>query len=326
MFQDKNLKKYSIAGKTAVVVSFLALFGYLLPMIFFPDFMLGRKAKIVLAEDGFPVGEMGDEIRYGKDIISHTAKYFGPKGSVSATTNGMNCQNCHLDAGTRDMGNNYLAVASTYPKYRARSGAVEDIYKRVNDCFERSLNGKALDTNSKEMKAIVAYIQWIGKDVPKNTTPKTSGIVKLDYLDRPASPENGKAIYAKKCNTCHGNEGQGVLAQDGIEYTYPPLWGPNSYNSGAGLYRMSRFAGYVYHNMPFGATHLAPQLTQEEAWDLAAFVNSQPHPNIDISIDWPKIEEKPVDHPFGPFADSFSENQHKFGPFAAIVKQNKSKK
>ena len=95
-----------------------------------------------------------DQILYGKDIIANTALYFGPKGKIASnSTNGMNCQNCHLDAGTRIFGNNYSAVASTYPKYRARSGKSEDIYKRVNDCFERSLNGKAPDTNSKEMQA-----------------------------------------------------------------------------------------------------------------------------------------------------------------------------
>ena len=76
--------------------------------------------------------------------------------------------------------------------------------------------------------------------------------------------------------------------------------------------------------MPFGATYKAPQLTDEEAWDIAAFVNSMPHPSKDISKDWPKIEEKIFDHPFGPFADGFSEKQHKFGPFAVIKKNAKT--
>ncbi|MFY8108337.1 MAG: c-type cytochrome, partial [Bacteroidia bacterium] len=87
-----------------------------------------------------------DLVLYGKELIVHTSKYLGPKGSVNQISNGMNCQNCHLDAGTKVFGNNYGSVAANYPKYRARSGKEEDIYKRVNDCFERSLNGKALDT------------------------------------------------------------------------------------------------------------------------------------------------------------------------------------
>ena len=74
------------------------------------------------------------QILYGKDLIAYTAKYLGPEGSVNKISNGMNCQNCHLEAGTKIFGNNYSGVASTYPKFRVRSGAIEDIYKRVNDC------------------------------------------------------------------------------------------------------------------------------------------------------------------------------------------------
>ncbi|HEY0899650.1 MAG TPA: hypothetical protein VGD90_09955 [Sphingobacteriaceae bacterium] len=86
-----------------------------------------------------PQGEEGDAIRYGRELISHTSKYLGPQGSVAAISNGMNCQNCHLDAGTKAWGNNYSAVYSTYPKYRARSGTQETMVKRINDCFERQL-------------------------------------------------------------------------------------------------------------------------------------------------------------------------------------------
>src|SRR5882724_75947 len=87
-------------------------------------------------------------IRYGKRLVASTSFYFGPKGSIATLSNGMNCQNCHLEAGTRAYGNNYSAVFSTYPKFRERSGTVETIYKRINDCMERSLNGKSLDTGS----------------------------------------------------------------------------------------------------------------------------------------------------------------------------------
>lgn len=260
-----------------------------------------------------------DKILYGKDLIEHTAKYFGPQGIVSKNfTNGMNCQNCHLDAGTKVFGNNYSAVAATYPKYRARSGTVENIYKRINDCFERSLNGKPLDTLSNEMQAIKTYIYWLGKDVPKGEKPKGSGLKDLAFMDRAADPDKGKSIYMEKCQSCHQANGSGTLNADKTAYTYPPLWGPNSYNIGAGLYRISNFAKYIKYNMPLGADHKNPQLTDEEAWDLAAFVNSQPRPMKDLSKDWPKIEEKPIDHPFGPFADGFSEIQHKYGPFKPI--------
>jgi thiosulfate dehydrogenase len=266
------------------------------------------------------------QLDYGKDLIVHTAKYFGPNGSIRKSTNGLNCQNCHLDAGTKPWGNNYAAVKYGYPRYRPRSGAIESIEKRINDCFERSLNGLALDPSSPEMKAIKAYIQFLGSNTKKSDKPKGAGIYDLPLLKRAASPQNGKSIYDQKCASCHGADGQGQLNPDKIEYLYPPLWGPNAYNEGAGLYRLSRLAGYVRYNMPFGVGIDSPQLSNEEAWDVAAFVNSQPHPTKDLSKDWPKMEEKPMDHPFGPFADGFSEKQHKLGPFQSIKAAKKKKK
>lgn len=268
-----------------------------------------------------------DLILYGKDIIVNTAHYFGENGKIfKASTNGMNCQNCHLEAGTKVFGNNYSAVASTYPKFRARSGAMENMYKRVNDCFERSLNGKAIDTTSKEMQGIVAYIKWLGKDVSKGTIPEGSGLKQLAFLDRAADPQKGKEIYNQKCQSCHQANGEGTMNGEKTAYTFPPLWGSHSYNDGAGLFRMSNFAKYVKYNMPLGASHRSPQLTDEEAWDIAAFVNSQPRPKKNIKKDWPKIEQKPFDHPFGPYTDGFDERQHKYGPFQPIKDKRESLK
>lgn len=267
-----------------------------------------------------------EQIFYGRSLIKNTSFYLGPNGTVAHSSNGMNCQNCHLDAGTKIFGNNYSAVASTYPKFRERSGMMESIYKRVNDCFERSLNGEGLDTLGKEMQAIKAYIIWLGKDVKKGEKPKGSGLTDLNYMDRAADLEKGKLVYVEKCLSCHGTSGEGQMNSDNLEYKYPPLWGEHSYNNGAGLFRLSRFAGYVKSNMPFGATYNSPQLTDEQCWDVAAFVNSQVRPKKDLSKDWPKISGKPVDHPFGPYSDKFSEKQHKYGPFEEIAVLKKKKK
>lgn len=266
-----------------------------------------------------------DLLRYGRDLIANTQDYFGKNGLLRpGSINAMNCQNCHLDAGSKPFGNNYAAVVSTYPQMRARSGALETIPKRVNDCFQRSLNGMPLDTNSREMTAIIAYMKWLGTSVPKGEKPKGAGLPEPKFLDRAADPKRGQAVYTTKCQSCHGPDGQGLPMPESARH-YPPLWGENSYNEGAGLYRMSRFAGYVKANMPFGATWENPQLTDEEAWDVAAFVNAQPRPKHPfLATDWPKIEKKPFDHPFGPFADTFPEAQHKFGPFEPIVAFYKS--
>lgn len=265
-------------------------------------------------------------IKYGRALIANTANYFGPYGKITHLANGMNCQNCHLEAGTKPFGNNYSAVASTYPKFRERSGTVETIYKRVNDCIERSLNGKALDTSSWEMQAITAYIKWLGKDVSGSERPKGAGLTELKYMERAADPEKGKVVYDLKCARCHSADGEGQWNANDQTYKYPPLWGDHSYTIGAGLYRLSRFAGYVKSNMPQGATFQDPQLSDEEAWDVAAFVNSRPRPRMDLRKDWPRISGKPIDHPFGPYADKFSEQQHKYGPFEPIAVAKKRKK
>ena len=267
-----------------------------------------------------------DQVRYGRELIAHTADYLGPKGSVLHLSNGMNCQNCHLNAGTQPWGNNYAAVQATYPKFRERSGRVEDQVKRVNDCFQRSLNGRPLDSDSREMKAILAYIKWLGSDVPPKKTPRGSGIYKVKGLKRAADPTKGLLVYTQKCQSCHQASGEGLLIAGNRSYTYPPLWGKHSYNQGAGLFRLSSLAGYVRYNMPLGATYERPQLTDEEAWDVAAYINSQPRPSIDVSRDWPNLAGKPFDHPFGPYADPFSERQHKYGPFKPIKDWNEAHK
>ncbi|MBL7829318.1 MAG: c-type cytochrome [Saprospiraceae bacterium] len=266
-------------------------------------------------------------IAYGRDLIVHTQDYFGKDGLLhSGAINELNCQSCHLDAGSKPFGNNYFAVQSTYPQMRARSGTLETVSKRINDCFQRSLNGQALDSTSREMNAMKAYIRWLGTGIPQGVKPKGVGLVEVPFLERAASPEIGRGVFMAKCASCHGADGQGLpIPPDGAR-KYPPLWGEGSYNEAAGLFRLSRFAGYVKANMPLGASFESPQLSDEEAWDLAAFVNSQPRPKHPfLGADWPDISKKPFDHPFGPYRDSFPEAQHKFGPFKPIVDFNKKK-
>src|SRR5438309_50132 len=191
---------------------------------------------------GIPKTKDGELVRYGRELIAHTSKFLGPKGEVSRISNGMNCQNCHIDAGTVPFGNTFFAVAATYPKFRARSGKIESIEFRINECLERSLNGLKLDSQSKEMRAMVGYIKWLGKDVKKDTKREGVGTEELPFLDRPADAEKGRAIFIYRCQNCHGKNGEGMLASDSTSYLYPPLWGKNSYTVSAGMYRLSRLA------------------------------------------------------------------------------------
>jgi thiosulfate dehydrogenase len=271
-----------------------------------------------------PKDEAGDLIRYGRELVANTGAYYGPRGKISREANGMNCQNCHLDAGTKLYANTFSAVASIYPKFRARSGIVEDLDKRINDCFERSMNGKKLDSLSKEMRAMKAYINWVGKDVKKGEVPKGASVVDLPFLAEAADRDKGKISFEKHCVRCHGSDGGGKLNADSITYQYPPLWGPNSYNTAAGMYRLTRLAGYIKSNMPNDLSSFEkPVLTDEEAWNIAAFVSSMPRPDKRFKEDWPDIKKKPIDHPFGPFADKYSEYQHKYGPFKEMAAAKK---
>jgi thiosulfate dehydrogenase len=271
-------------------------------------------------ESSIPSDTFGDLVRYGKELIRNTAYYLGPNGEVASISNGMNCQNCHIDAGRQNFGNPFSAVTHHYPKYRDRSGRIETVEFRVNECMQRSLNGSKLDSQGVEMRAMVAYINWVGKDVPSSYYPKGMGTEKLPFLNRAADTVRGRAVYTQLCVRCHGKNGEGVLADDGKGYTYPPLWGSHSFNVSAGIYRLSTLAGFIKNNMPFGVSWKDTQLTNEQAWDVAAFVASQPRPERFFNYDWKNISRKPADYPFGPFADDFPASRHKYGPFISIVK------
>ncbi len=274
-----------------------------------------------------PQDSMGNLIRYGRELIVHTARYLGPKGSVAQITNGMNCDNCHIDGGTKLFANNFSLAAASYPKFRKRSNSIVNLVTRINGCFKRSLNGQPPGDSSREMKAMIAYIKWVGKDVKKDENIFGTFTEKIPYLTRAADTAKGKEIFLAQCTTCHGENGQGKFLEDGKEYLYPPLWGKHSYNNGAGLYQLSKFAGFIKNNMPYGTSYKKPYLSNGQAWDVAAYINSRPRQAFnDLKKDWPDISGKPVDYPFGPYIDSFPESQHKFGPYNPIVFADKKLK
>lgn len=270
-------------------------------------------------EEDIPPGAAGEAIRYGRELIANTGKYFGPAGKIAKVSNGMNCQNCHLNAGTKLFANNYSVFFANYPKKGARSGKLDQVTDRISDCFQRSLNGKMPDASSKEIQAMVAYFKWVGQGQQKGEKLAGTATEKIPYLDYPADPKKGLLVYLKHCQSCHGANGAGQKSEDLLSYTYPPLWGENSYNDGAGMYRLSNFAGFVKNNMPYGIDHQSPVLTDEEAWDVAAYVNSRPRPHREQARDYPDLSRKPIDAPYGPYPDPYPAAQHKFGPFKPIV-------
>jgi thiosulfate dehydrogenase len=267
----------------------------------------------------------GRLVRRGRDLITATYAYVGPLVADPAKRyagNSLACSDCHLNAGTKMFGLPIFGLFGLYPRYSARAGAEVTIEDRVNQCMTRSMNGQGLPGDSPEMTAIIAYIRFLSSGVAPGRTLPGLGSGHLPELDRAADPERGRQVYARGCGDCHGAQGAGfrhLYPAGNPGYAIPPLWGADSFNNGAGMNRLITAAGFVHSNMPRGIDYLAPRLSVEEAWDVAAYIVSQPRPQKPgLDKDFPDLLEKPVDTPYGPYADGFSERQHKYGPFAPI--------
>jgi thiosulfate dehydrogenase len=272
-----------------------------------------------------PDNEHGRLVRRGRDLITATYAHIGPEVPDAANRyagNNLACGNCHLEAGTKKFAIPIFGLFGEYPRYNVRSGAEITIEDRVNGCMMRSMNGRAMPRQASEMQAIVAYIKFLSTGVPAGQELPGLGVGKMPELTRAADPARGRPIYASACAGCHGMDGLGVRRSRptvDLGYMMPPLWGSDSFNDGAGMARLITAANFIHFNMPHGADYLHPQLTAEDAWDVAAHLVSQPRPHKEgLDRDYPDLLQKPVDTPYGPYADGFSEQQHKYGPFAPI--------
>jgi len=268
-----------------------------------------------------PDDAFGQAVRRGRDLFTATYAHIGPDVADPAKRyagNSLACANCHLQAGTKKFGLPVYGLMGDFPEYSARRGGEISLDDRLNNCMTRSMNGRALPENSVEMQALVAYIKFLSTGLPASGY----GSGDMPWLDRAADPERGKAVYARACLYCHGGNGAGIPRSGAVTdlgYLVPPLWGLGSFNDGAGMNRLITIANFVHFNMPHGADYLNPQLSVEDAWDVGAYVVSQPRPKkAGLENDFPDRLLKPVDAPYGPYADGFSEQQHKYGPFGPI--------
>jgi len=231
------------------------------------------------AESEIPDGRLGDAIRYGKRIVTETRA--AAPGYVG---NGLRCASCHLDAGRTANAAPLVGLTGLFPEYSARSGRVQSLEDRISDCFERSMNGKAPPARSPEMIGVLAYIAWLSRGVPIGSEVEGRGFRDI-RAPRPASASRGKAVYVAKCAGCHGADGQGI--KSGADtYAFPPLWGPQSFNAGAGMARLSVAAAFVQAKMPYGS---GSTLTEQDAYDVAAYFTTQPRPDFrERHSDWPR--------------------------------------
>jgi thiosulfate dehydrogenase len=231
--------------------------------------------------------EIRDVVLLGHKIVTETKKnlpdYVG---------NDLNCHNCHFEGGITQGGKNggisYIGVAAKYPKYRDRQDYSVDLMTRVNNCLMRSLNGNPLPPESKEMTAMLTYFHWISKGIPIYEDIPWLGLKPLKNDHKP-DKANGKVLFADNCARCHGDNGQGGMhtknmksgshgeGGKGHDENGPPLWGNRSFTEGAGMSKLENLASFAYYNMP----RHEPDLTEEQALDIAAYVTAQPRPKFE---------------------------------------------
>jgi thiosulfate dehydrogenase len=219
-------------------------------------------------ESEIPKNEFGDMVRLGEKIFRDTqgnAKEF--------VGNSLQCSNCHLDAGRLADAAPLWAAYVAFPTYRAKNGHVNTFQERMQGCFLYSMNGKAPALNDKVLVALESYAYFLAKGAPTGSQlpgrgyPKLPKPAKLDY-------GHGQQVYANKCALCHNADGQGQSTAD-RSVVFPPLWGARSFNWGAGMSSITNAAGFVKANMPLSQGNT---LTDEEAWDVAAYLDSQERP------------------------------------------------
>lgn len=235
-------------------------------------------------EADIPNDSMGASIRRGLYLLRFT-----PESLPDYATSGLRCTSCHQEDGLKVAAAPLTGSHARFPKYMPRTGTTITLADRVNYCFTRSLAGNVLPVDSREMTDLLAYMQFISQDVPTGyKLTGHDGLISMpDTLDGDVA--RGEALYtAKTCVACHGADGAGM----GV---LPPLWGAKSYSIGASMSRIERAASFIYHNMP----QTAPgTLTPQEAFDLAAYINSKPRPDSPAKeLDWP-LGGVPKDVPY----------------------------
>lgn len=233
-----------------------------------------------------PNDDSGKQILFGRRLLAETSKLI--PDNVGAA---LSCDSCHLNGGNVAFASPYLGMSVNYPHDNPRAGRKVTLVERVNGCLLRSMNGKVLPVDSPEMKAMIAYFDWLSAGLPRNAKVEGAGIGKVDTNLVP-DPVRGKEIYESKCSECHGKDGEG-LKNAGGEFVFPPLWGNQSFNIGAGMARTYTAAAFIKNNMPIAYGLNAPlgqggALSDQDAVDVAEYFTHQPRPDFPPKVnDWP---------------------------------------
>lgn len=261
-------------------------------------------------------------VEYGRRLVRETTTLMGPGHEdpamrFSGTT--MDCASCHLETGTKPGTLSLLQSSTRYPRFSGRDGGDRDLRDRINGCMTRSMNGRELARDSLEMRSIEMYINNLSAQyaVMGDSRRAPNEPPAFREPDRAADVAAGAVVYEQRCQVCHGDNGEGLAEtlDEGEGYLFPPLWGDNSFNNGAGMTRVLTAARFIKARMPLGQE----DLTDDEAYDVAAFVNSHERPQrANLEVDYPDLTKKPIDSPYPPYADNFPPEQHRLGPFGPI--------
>jgi thiosulfate dehydrogenase len=221
------------------------------------------------ADVPIPDDEFGKVAQLGRQIFDDPGRY-----ARRYVGNDLRCTSCHLDEGRRVGSAPMWAAYVSYPEYRAKNGHVNTFAERLQGCFRYSMNGQAPPLGDPVLVALESYSYWMARGAPLDPDIAGRGYVKPPKPALPADSARGAVVYAQKCALCHGKSGDGQSANDGSP-GFPALWGADSYNWGAGMVNVSNAAAFIKSNMPFG---LGGTLTDQEAWDVALFVDSHERP------------------------------------------------
>jgi len=219
-------------------------------------------------DDAIPKGPFGDEIRMGEAIFREPGRNATP-----FVGNDLRCSNCHLQAGRLAGASPMWGAWVSFPTYRSKNGHVNSFEERLQGCFRFSMNGKAPKLGDPVLIALETYAYFLAKGLPTGEDPAGRGFPKLPKPAVPADYARGEHVYEQRCASCHGANGLGQSA--GGKVVFPPLWGPRSYNWGAGMSSVTNAAEFIRANMPFG---LGGILTVQQAWDVGLFIDSQIRP------------------------------------------------
>lgn len=254
-------------GFTALLYGVTLYFGLHVKRLTFAepqDMRRGLPSSSLLSLSELPNDASGNRVRRGAQLFDYTSVYASSHARAK-----LSCSSCHAAGGIQPFAIPLIGAPSFFPMFSHRAGRMISLRDRIQECFVRSENGTPLGNDDSEMEALISYIEWIsGHRAPGPIAGR--GLIGLPNLK--GDPAKGEVTYRSQCAGCHGLEGRGDWP------LFPPLWGEDSFNDGAGMNKIPKMAAFIQHNMPQNRPGV---LSAQDAFDLSAFIHLKPRPHFD---------------------------------------------